>query len=74
MQTRLDTTEILVYVGSGAFAIFLFGFALRRLLQSSSVSIGLPRLAFFVVGFTLFMGSYFAAWFIWDWLHGDSQQ
>lgn len=74
MQTRLDATELLVYIGSGAFAIIVFSAALKHLLQSGPTTVDGPRVEFFVVGFTLFMGSYFAAWVVWDWLHGDSQQ
>lgn len=74
METRLDRSEVAVYVGAGLFAIAVFAVAVWLVGRSSAVALGGRQLAGLGIGFTLFMCSYFVAWFLWDWLHGDSQQ
>jgi len=52
----------------------VFAVAMFLMSRRGAVPFSTRQTVGLTVGFTLFMGSYFAAMFLWDWLHGDSQQ
>ncbi len=71
MLQRLSRAELAVYVGSGIFVILVFVTALVAIGRSTPSRLDTATTVGIIVGFSLFLGSYFVSMFVWDWLQGD---
>lgn len=71
MLQRLSRADLVVYVGSGIFVILVFVTALIAIGRSTPIRLDTATTVGIVVGFSLFLGSYFISMFVWDWLQGD---